>query len=245
MDRLKGKVAVVTGAANGMGLATTKLFLEEGAKVVMCDLDAKTGEAEANKLDGAIFVKLNVSQEENWKEVFSKALDTFKKVDIVVNCAGIPHNDNCEDITMDAWEKVLGVDLTGVMLGTKYGTLNMKDHGGSIINFSSDAGIVGCPENLAYCAAKGGVITLSKSAALHNCSAKNGVRVNAVVPGVTNTKLITEGSAGGLELWGSYEPIGRVAEPREIAQAVLFLASDESSFVTGSALVVDGGYAAQ
>lgn len=245
MNRLEGKVAIVTGAANGVGLATTKLFLEEGAKVVMGDFDTINGKKEAQKLENAKFVKLDVTQESDWKNIFEETLKTFDKVDIVVNCAGIPHNDNCENITLEDWNKVISVDLTGVMLGTKYGTLNMKDHGGSIINFSSDAGIVGCPENLAYCAAKGGVITLSKSAALHNCNEKNGVRVNAIVPGVTNTKLITEGSDGGLELWSSFEPIGRVAEPREIAQAVLFLASDDSSFVTGSSLVVDGGYSAQ
>lgn len=211
----------------------------------MGDIDVSTGKKEAEALENAIFVQLDVSKEEDWQHIFQVTIETFGKVDIVVNDAGITHNDNIEDLTLDAWYKVLSVDLTGVMLGTKYGTLNMKTHGGSIINLSSDAGLVDVPENCAYSAAKGGVITLTKSAALHNCHTNNHVRVNAVAPGVTNTKLISEGSAGGTEFWAQFEPIGRLAEPREIAQAILFLASDESSYVTGSTLVVDGGYSAQ
>lgn len=245
MARLSGKVAIVTGAAQGIGLATAKVFANEGAQVVMADFNADEGQKQAKQIDNAQFVKLDVSNEEQWKDVFKQTIEKFGKVDVVANIAGIPHNDNIETITSEDWHKVLSVDLDGVMYGTKYGVLNMKDHGGSIINFSSDAGIVGTPENLAYSAAKGGVVLLTKSAALHCAHEQNNVRVNAVVPGVTNTKLITEGSAGGLDTWAKFEPVGRVAKPEEIAKAVLFLASDDSSYVTGSNLVVDGGYSAQ
>ncbi|HJA27925.1 MAG TPA: SDR family oxidoreductase [Candidatus Limosilactobacillus intestinigallinarum] len=243
MKRLENKVALVTGAANGIGLATAKVFTDEGAKVVMADLDEQKGTAEAVKIN-AKFMKLDVSNENNWKDIFSQLMDEYGQIDIVANIAGIPHNDNIENITSEDWHKVLGIDLDGVLYGTKYGVLNMKN-GGSIINFSSDAGLVGTPGNLAYSAAKGGVILLTKSAALYCAQKKNGIRINAVAPGVTNTDLISKGSAGGVDFWAQFEPVGRLADPEEIAKAVLFLASDDSSYATGSTLVVDGGYSAQ
>lgn len=245
MDRLKGKVAIVTGAAQGIGLATAKVFAQEGAQVVMTDFNAEAGQIEAAKLDNAIFLQHDVSKEDQWKKIFKTIIEKFGKVDVVANIAGITHMDNIENITTEAWHKVLSVDLDGVMLGTKYGVLNMKDHGGSIINFSSDSGILGTPEGIAYSTAKGGVVLLSKSAALYCAQQKNNIRVNAILPGLTNTKLITDGTDGGIDYYAKFTPMGRATKPEEIAKAVLFLASDDSSYVTGSGLVVDGGYSAQ
>lgn len=246
MGRLEGKVAIITGGVKGFGLSTAQLFADEGAKVVITDVDEKgSGEAlDAIGRDKATFVAQDVSKEEGWEPVFAEAERKFGHVDVLLNNAGILFFDDAEHINLDEWHKILSVDLDGVMLGVKYGIQHMKEHGGSIINMCSIAGLIGISNLYAYNAAKGGVRILTKSAALY-CAEKNyPIRVNSVHPGYAHTPMVDAypEMREGLE---KLHPMGRLGNAREIANMVLYLASDESSFSTGSEFVVDGGYTAQ
>lgn len=168
MGELEGKVAIVTGAAKGFGLASSKKFLDEGAKVVMTDVDDTEGQKQANALgDNAIFIKQDVSDEESWPEVFEKAEATFGPVNVLLNNAGILLFDNAEEVKMEDFHKILSVDLDGVMLGQKYAIKHMKKNGGSIINLCSIAGLIGIPNLFSYNASKGAVRLITKSAALY------------------------------------------------------------------------------
>lgn len=246
MGQLDGKVAIITGAASGFGLADAKAFVKEGAKVVMTDLNEEEGQKQAKALgDNAIFVKQDVSKEEEWQKVFDKAKEAFGPVNAMVNNAGILVFDNAETVTLDDLHKTLSVNLDGVVLGEKYGIINMKKTGGSIVNMSSIAGIIGVPKVFSYAASKGAVRVITKAAALHCCNNHYPIRINSIHPGYAHTPMIDiypDMRSSAIE---AQHPMGRLARPEEIANLAVFLASDKSSFSTGSEFLVDGGYTAQ
>lgn len=248
MGRLDNKVAIISGGVNGIGRATAKRFAEEGAKVAVTDIN-DTNSAEALKEIGhdAIFIKHDVSKEADWINVFKKVIETFGKVDIVFNNAGIAAFNDAEHVTEEQWDKVMDIDLKGVMFGIKHAVLNMKDHGGSIINMSSIEGLIGYPNLFAFTAAKGGVRLMTKSAALYCAKENYGIRVNSIHPGPIH-KPEMDNDPKEQKLVQAHLPMlpmGRFGETSEVANLALFLASDESSFSTGSEFLVDGGYTAQ
>ena len=246
MARLDGKVAIITGGVKGIGLATAKAFVKEGAKVVITDVDDK-GSTEALATinsDNAMFVKQNVADEDSWELVFKQTEKAFGPVNVLMNNAGIGFTNNAEDITADDWHKILSVDLDGVMFGVKHAIKHMKEHGGSIINLSSIAGLVGVSNLFAYNAAKGGVRMLSKSAALYCAEQHYPIRVNSIHPGYIHTPMVDAYPEMAQKLV-SLHPMGRLGEANEVASMAVYLASDESSFSTGAEFVVDGGYTAQ
>lgn len=189
MARLDGKVAIVTGGVKGIGLATAKAFVQEGAKVVITDVDERNSAAALTEIgqDNAIFVKQNVADETQWEPVFEAAEKAFGPVNVLMNNAGILSFNNAEEVTEDSWHKVLAVDLDGVMYGVKHAIAHMKDNGGSIINLSSIAGLIGISNLFAYNAAKGGVRMLNKSAALYCAEQHYPIRVNSIHPGYSHT----------------------------------------------------------
>ena len=249
--RLEGKVAIISGGARGMGAAEAKLFAREGAKVIICDVledEGRQTEAEINEVGGdAVFVKLDVTSQDEWENAVNTAIERFGKLDILVNNAGIIVQSTIEDMTVELWDKVMDVNAKGVFLGTKTAIPHMKGAGGgSIVNISSISGIVGQDNvNAGYNASKGAVRIFTKAAAVQY--AKENIRVNSIHPGPIATPMTAEGRADPerVALTLDRTPLGRYGEPEEVANAVLFLASDEASYVTGSEIVVDGGYTAQ
>lgn len=245
MGRLDGKVAIITGAAKGIGLACATRFVKEGAKVVITDVDEEQGVKAAEALgDNATFVKQNVAKEAEWEKVMTATKEAFGQIDIILNNAGILSFNNAEEITEKDWHSVLSVDLDGVMWGVKLGIKEMKANGGSIINLSSIAGLIGISNLFAYNAAKGAVRMLTKSAALYCAENHYPIRINSIHPGYVHTPMVDVYPEMREQL-ESLHPMGRLGEPEEIANMALYLASDESSFSTGSEFVVDGGYTAQ
>jgi NAD(P)-dependent dehydrogenase (short-subunit alcohol dehydrogenase family) len=255
MDRVKGKVAIITGGASGIGKATASLLAKEGAKVVVADVNEVNGKKVAEEIgrEGgkAIFVKHDVTSENDWSEVIEKTLAEFGKLDILVNNAGVIFAKKIEDTPLEQWRWLMSVNLDGVFLGTKYAISAMKKSGGgSIINLSSLAGLVGTIDDTsAYCASKGAVRLFTKAAALECSKAGHdySIRVNSVHPGVVETPLsepLLKDKALRESIEGRH-PIGYLGRPIDIAYAILYLASDESKFATGSELVVDGGWTAQ
>lgn len=245
MNRLKGKVAIVTGAASGIGLETVKRFLNEGAQVIFTDVNTDKG----NQLDTelgpqATFCHQDVSDETTWKKVVQLATQQYGHLDILVNNAGVPPTTtSIEKIELSQFKRVIDVNLVGTFLGMKYAMLYMKEHGGgSIVNISSMGGIVGIATAADYNASKGGVRLMTKGAALDAAYGHYNVRINSVHPGYIKTGMIPEDS---LEMMNKTTPIGRIGQPQDIADACVYLASDESSFVTGTELIVDGGFTAQ
>jgi NAD(P)-dependent dehydrogenase (short-subunit alcohol dehydrogenase family) len=258
MGRLKGKVAVVSGGALGIGEADCLLFAREGAKVVIGDINVEAGEGLARRIrdEGfeATFCFLDVSKEEDWEKLFAFSVEKYGKVNVLVNNAGISLGKDIENTTLKEWNWLMGINSTGVFLGTKHGILNMKgnEEDCSIVNRSSIDGQVGESGLAAYCASKGSVTILTKSAALA-CGEKGyKIRVNSVHPGYVHTSLTEQEAAdSGLtndEYFakvGKMHPIGYIGRPMDIAYADLYLASDESIFSTGSEITVDGGWTAQ
>lgn len=247
MDRLKDKVAIVTGSASGMGLATLKIFLNEGAKVVATTLNTPLPE-ELKADENVLNVKLDSKSEENWKEVVVKAKEKFDKIDILVNNAGISIHKPLLEEDLDGWNLNIANNLTSIWLGMKAVIPYMQQNGkGSIVNCSSLAALNGSIDNEApaYCAAKGGVRSLSRHAAFR--FAKDGIRVNTVYPGVIytgattrhNKELTFESFSGFLKDTCPLPP--HCGQPEDLAYAYLYFASDESKYVTGAELVVDGG----
>ena len=248
--RLENKVALISGGARGMGAVEAKLFAKEGAKVVIGDMledEGRRVEAEINETGGqCLFVPLDVTDEDAWRRAVSEAVSRFGKLDILVNNAGIYRAHVVEETTVDEWDLVMGVNAKGVFLGTKYAIPEMrKAGGGSIVNISSVAGLVGSKQTTAYTASKGAVRLLTKSTAIQYAS--DGIRANSIHPGTIETPM-TEGllsDAAMREDRVNRTPLGRLGRPEDVAYGALYLASDEASFVTGSELVIDGGRTAE
>jgi len=249
--RLENKVALISGGARGMGAAEARMFAREGAKVVIGDLleaEGRQVEAEINELGGeCVFVHLDVTQEAEWQQAVETAVARFGKLDILVNNAGIALRGVLEDTSSEDWDRVMAVNAKGVFLGTKAAIPEMrKVGGGSIVNISSMSGLVGQSYiQPVYNASKGAVRIFTKSAAIQY--AKEGIRVNSVHPGPIDTPMAGERLTNA-ELQRQADersPMGRTAHPDEVAYGVLFLASDEASFMTGSELVIDGGATAE
>ncbi len=249
--RLDGKVALISGGARGMGGAEARLFAIEGAAVVIGDVLDELGqqvEAEINETGGrALYVHLDVTQESDWEKAVATAVDRFGKLDVLVNNAGIAVWSAGDDATVEEWDRVMNVNAKGVFLGTKAAIPEMrKAAGGSIVNISSISGMVG-QDNIhpGYNASKGAVRLLTKSTAIQH--AKDGIRANSVHPGPIATPMTEAGRADPERYQKSMSrtPLGRYGEPDDVAFGVLFLASDESSYMTGSELVIDGGVTAQ
>jgi NAD(P)-dependent dehydrogenase (short-subunit alcohol dehydrogenase family) len=253
MSKLEGKVAIVTGASSGIGQATTRLFAAEAASVVLADRDETGGHRLEKELAdagaNAKFLKADVSRPEDVQAMVRAAVDSYGRLDIIFNNAGIEGEMNkpTADCTLENWRRVIDINLTGVFLGMKYAIPEMlKVGGGSIVNNASVAGLVGFAGIPAYCAAKGGVVQLSKCAAVEY--AEQGIRVNAICPGVIWTPMVeraTGGTQEAQEAFKSLEPVGRFGTPEEVANVALFLASEDSAFCTGAPFVVDGGFVAQ
>ena len=248
--RVAGKVALVSGGSRGLGEAQAKLLAAEGAKVAIGDLledEGKKVEAEINELGGeALFMRLDVTQADQWTQIIDETVSRFGKLDVLVNNAGIGGRGGLEDMTEEEWDEVMAVNAKGVFLGTKLAMPEiLKAGGGSIVNISSQMGIVGSDtSNPAYQASKAAVHVFTKSIALRY--ATQGVRVNSVHPGPIDTPMLQAGFVDPerMQRVMSKVPMGRVGQPEEIAYGVLFLSSDESSFITGAGLVIDGGYIA-
>ncbi len=246
--RLTGKVAVVTGGCSGIGLATSRRFAEEGADLVIGDVDGESGERIAGELGGA-FVRCDVTSPEDVELLFRTAKQTFGSVDVAFNNAGIspPEDDSILTTDLTAWRRVQEVNLTSVYLCCKSALGYMlEQQRGSIINTASFVARMGAATSqISYTASKGGVLALSRELGVQ--FARQGVRVNALCPGPVNTPLLQELFASDAERAGRrlvHIPMGRFAEPTEIAEAVVFLASDESSFITATEFLVDGGISA-
>jgi NAD(P)-dependent dehydrogenase (short-subunit alcohol dehydrogenase family) len=242
-----GRVALVTGGASGIGRATCRRLAAEGAKIVVADINEAGGRHTVEEIGGrARFVRLDVAAEPSWEHAVAEVLGAFGRLDILVNCAGIGFTGSVEDTTLADWNRIVAVNLTGTFLGCKHAVRAMKPlKRGSIINISSVAGIVGGEDLTAYSATKGGVTVMTKAIAL-NCAAK-GIRCNAILPTYVDSEMLDPVAAalGSREAlltsMAELVPLGRVALPDDIANAVLFLASDESAMITGSAMLVDGG----
>ena len=246
MGRLSGKVCIITGAAQGMGEATARLFASEGATVALGDVNVDKGSAVAQDLGGAAFFqKLDVSSDENWKEFSGAVRDRFGTVDVLVNNAGLVHFTPVEVLDPKDFERILGVNTLGPILGTKHVVPIMKEAGkGSIVNISSVDGLRGANGLTCYTASKWALRGITKCHAYELGS--SGIRVNSVHPGGVDTPM---GNAAGRpkeEVNQVFRrlPLGRIGDPKEIANASLFLASDESSYVTGAEIAVDGGWTA-
>lgn len=251
MERLKNKVALITGGSSGIGRAIALLFAKEGAKVSILDIDKEKGVETENliKKDGkeAIFIQADVSKENDVKNAIILTIKKFNKLDILCNNAGISYSCPLTEMDEKDWDKVLNINLKGVFICSKYAIPEMiKTGNGSIINIASVAGLVGLANESAYCASKGGIISLTKAMALELAPYK--IRVNCICPGSTLTPMFER----ILLSTGNYEmalkknieriPLGRIGNPEDIAYAALYLASEESSYVTGAILVVDGGW---
>ncbi|MFD1067661.1 SDR family NAD(P)-dependent oxidoreductase [Oceanobacillus locisalsi] len=246
LSRLDGKIALVTGAAMGQGKEMARLFAREGASVILTDMsmEGKKVAAEISNEGGdANFIQMDVANLDDWNKAAKYIENTHNNLDILVNNAGIAGRSSIEDMTETEWQKVMDVDAKGVLLGMKSMLpLLKKNKQGSIVNNSSIWALVGSGLSASYHAAKGAARMLTKTAAIE--FAPFGIRVNCIHPGVVQTALTESLLADPKELW-RIGPIGRAAEPVEIAYAALFLASEESSYITGIDLPVDGGYTAQ
>ncbi len=257
MGRVQGKVALITGASLGIGRASVELLASEGARVVLTDVLDAEGQAVASAIADAggeaIYLHLDVSSEDQWRKVIEQTVNRFGRLDILVNNAGVGWGGPPEDETLERWRKLMSINLDGVFLGVKHAIRVMKasGNGGSIINVSSIEGLIGDPNLGAYNASKGGVRLYTKSTALYCAKAGLRIRVNSIHPGYIWTPMVENylrqagDIAAGRKALDAMHPIGHVGEPDDIAYGILYLSSDESKFVTGAELVIDGGYTAQ
>ena len=251
-ERLAGKVALVTGAASGLGKAIATRFVEHGARVAVADLDQAGGRAVARALGAAAqCVPLDVTQEASWIAALEAAHAAFGRLDVLVNNAGVAIHGDVERTTLEEWRFVHAVNLDGTFLGCKYGIPRLRaSGGGSIINMSSIAGLIGVHDLAAYCSSKAAVRLLTKSVALRCARRKDNIRCNSIHPVYADTPMVERMLAGAPDpqrmrdaLTGMV-PLGRLVAPDEIADMALFLASDDSRFVTGAEFVIDGGLTA-
>lgn len=254
MGRVSGKVALVTGAASGIGRGAAEALAREGAHVVVTDINSDAGSAVAAQIgSAAVFMPHDVRLEDDWQRVMDDAVKRFGKLDILVNNAGITSTVSIEETSLAWWRTVMEVNLDGTFLGVKSGILAMKQTGGgSIINISSVGGIVGTIRISPYSASKAGVILLTKCAALECAAMGYNIRVNSICPGIIETPpcdaICKELGQGDVEAGKQYlikmHPIGRMGHVSDVANGIIYLASDESNFVTGSSLIIDGGMTA-
>ena len=250
MDRLKNKVAIITGGGSGIGRATCVLFAREGAKVVVADYAAEGGLETVQQITAAngeaIFVQADVSKSADVRNMIGATVRAYGRLDVLFNNAGIEGPSNkLAHYSEEDWDRVVAIDLTAVFLGMKYAIPEMaRQGGGAIISTASVAGLVAFPGSAAYAAAKAGVIQLTRLAAIEY--ADKNIRVNCICPGVIQTPMVQRVMGDRpVEQVVRMEPIGRLGKPEDIANAALFLASDESSFATGAPFIIDGGYVAR
>ena len=248
--RLENKVVLISGGAKGMGAVEAKLFAKEGAKIVIGDLledEGRRVEAEINETGGeCLFVPLDVTDEGQWEQAVAATVARFGKLDVLINNAGIFRNNPVEETSSDEWDQVMDINAKGVFLGAKAAIPAMRRAGGgSIINLSSVAGLVGAAYSSAYSASKGAVRLFTKSTAIQY--AADGIRSNSIHPGVIETDMTAEAIADARFKKERLDPtpLARLGQPEDVAYGALYLASDESSFVTGAELVIDGGWTAQ
>ncbi|MDY0273193.1 MAG: glucose 1-dehydrogenase [Advenella sp.] len=247
-NRFTNKAVIVTGAASGLGESAAMAFAAEGAKVIVSDISIEQGQSVVNKITAqggqAFFVKADVSNEEEVKNLFEQAVEQYGKVDVIFANAGINIEANVDELDSKDWQKIIDINLNGVFYCDKYAVQQFKKQGtgGAIVNNGSIHSMVARDKLTAYSAAKGGVKMLTQMVGTSH--AKEGIRCNMVCPGYINTPLtetITPEIRAGI---AALHPIGRMGEPKEVSAAVLFLASDDASFITGTSLLVDGGYTA-
>ncbi len=253
--KLDGKVALVTGGTRGIGYATALLFLKEGAKAAITGRTRKHGDEALTELKGkgfsdVTFIQGDVSESAGAERMIQATLRQFGQLDILVNNAGIWFTGTAEETTEADWDRVVDINLKGIFLCSKYALPHLRKTKGVIVNVASADGLVAEPRGVAYCASKGGVVLLTKAMALDH--AKEGIRVNCVCPGDVMTPMLEQDQIRSGMPRGEYlkeeaesHPMGRIGEPDEIAKTILFLATADSSFITGAALSVDGGYVAQ
>ena len=253
MGRLEGKTALVTGAASGIGLQTSIRLAEEGARVMMTDINLEKVRQQAEKIDAnAAFLKLDITEEEEWISVLDETVKRFDRLDILVNSAGMVLIADVEQITLEDWKKVHAVNLDGTFLGCKHGVRVMKEFGaGSIINLSSVSGMIGGFNLAAYNSSKGAVRMLTKSVALHCARAGYGIRCNSIHPTFIETPMLesmildSPDPEKARQTLVRQVPLRRIGKPDDVANMIVYLASDESTFVTGTEMVIDGGVIAQ
>jgi len=250
MGRVEGKTAFVTGGASGLGEAMVRLLVKEGARVVVADVDVARGQALAAEIawpeERALFVELDVSDEDGWDRAMAATIAWAGKLNILVNNAGVAIGGDME-MSLAAWRKTMAINLDGTFLGTRAAirTISLCGEPGSIINVSSTMGMTAEPTTAAYSTSKGGVRNLTKAAAVHCATHKLPIRANSIHPGMCVTPMVRdylEQHPEALESQIASHPIGHLGEPNDIAYGVLYLASDESKFMLGSELVIDGGY---
>ena len=249
--RVAGKRALVTGAASGLGRATAIMLAREGARVALTDINEAGGRAAQAEIGGhSVFLPHDVTQEADWQRVYGAVEAQFGGLEILVNSAGIGMGKTIEELTMEDWRRVHAVDLDSVFLGCKYGVpLIARSGGGSIVNISSIAGIIAGHNMAGYNSAKAAVRMLSKSVALHCARQGYNIRCNSVHPTFIDTPILDRirerfGAADGMTKLARQVPLGRIGKPDDVAYGILYLASDESSFMTGAELVLDGGISA-
>jgi 3(or 17)beta-hydroxysteroid dehydrogenase len=250
--RLQDRIALVTGGGQGIGAAICKRFAEEGATVIVADMNSDSGSATAREITAiggkGRFQLLDVSAESAWDAAFAMLRRDFGRLDILVNNAAVDIANNIESMSLDEWRKTLAVNLDGVMFGMKRAIALMKENGrGSIVNISSIASMVGSPSTTAYSASKAAVVGLSRTAALHCAAQRNGIRINSVHPGPIRTPMVMKYATENPQFLAGMQaaiPLGTMGDPVDIANGALYLACDESKWVTGISLVIDGGYTA-
>src|SRR5437763_12580395 len=264
MNRLDGKVALISGAARGIGAETARLMLEAGARVAIADVLDERGRETARTIGGdALYQRLDVTREEDWNAAVAATIGRFGKLDILVNNAGVFLGKDLETASLAEWERLCAVNLTGVFLGTKLCLPALRDaaqnspHGSAIVNLASTAGIVGSTQDPLYSMTKGGVTLFTKSAALEFARKGYRIRVNSMHPGTIDTDMGDQVLVTRARNLGTNDveaaraqvierlPIGRMGTPTDIAKGIVFLASDDAAFMTGAGLVIDGGITAQ
>lgn len=247
--KLEHKVALITGGTRGIGLATAKLFTEEGARVALAGRNEQDGKAAALQVQNSVFVRCDVKRADDCRRAVQETIRTFGKLDILFNNAGVIYRDRpVEATTEEEWDDTMETNVKGTFLMSKFAIPHLRRNGGVIVNTASYAALVGFPGAAAYCASKAAIVNLTRTMALDH--ARENIRVNCICPGSVDTDMIHAAwrTYGDVEeaarVWAAKHPMGRIATPQEIARVVLFLASEDASFITGAAVPVDGGITA-